>query len=78
MNITFEQYANSEFSMIGVSVIIITAPFDQVMNIYSFDMDIELQYYQTITPFSSIPTNFDAYYYLKSLKAKSTNSAWDL
>ncbi len=59
--------------MIGVSVIIITAPFDEVMKIYNFDMDVEFQNYQTITPITTIPTNFNSYIYMKSLKVKSSS-----
>ncbi len=45
MNITFEQASNSLFSIIGVSVIMITAPFDQVMQLVVMDMDVENQTY---------------------------------
>jgi hypothetical protein len=35
----------SRFSIIGVSVIIVTAPFDTALKFYEFDMDIEYDWY---------------------------------
>ncbi len=52
----------------GVSVIMITAPFDQVMKLHWFNMDVELQNYTVITP---IPNSFDYCIYIKCIVART-------
>ena len=68
VNITFQSTLGSRFSIVGVSVVIVTAPFDQVLKIYEYDMDIRNRWYsQSYTR----PTSYEYYFYIKSMSQKT-------
>lgn len=67
VNVTLEQTLNSKFSIIGVSAIIVTEPFDQVMKFLQFDMKIKEQWQTKSFP---IPANYEWHFFVKSVSEK--------
>lgn len=71
VNITVWQLNATVFSKIGVSVILIAEPFDKVMTILEYDLDVANQSYPSKN--IVIPASKQYYIYIKSMNILSTS-----